>query len=84
MTNTQTQLAIKTVYTMLKDRDIHPSGSFDKRGRFYAENSELINVRSPSAAWPFSEMIACRTRKYVKAVAEKFNCATVNDLIAHV
>jgi len=72
---------IKEVYTMLKNRDINPAGEFDKQGRFYAKNKDLINVRTPSAAWPFSEMIACRTLKYVKLVCEKYNCQTKEDLI---
>lgn len=80
--NTQTH--IKTVFEMLKNRDINPSGVFDKVGRWYADNDDLISVRSPSRAWPYSQMIACRTRKYVKKVAEKFNCGSVNDLLAHV
>jgi len=79
MPNTQT--IINTVYNMLKDRDINPRGKFDSAGRFYASNSELISVRSPSRAWPYPEMMACRTKKYVKKVAGKFNCETVSQLI---
>lgn len=44
------------VYLMLKNREIHPSGAFDKQGRFYATNSDLLNVRTPSAAYPYSQM----------------------------
>jgi len=72
---------MKDVYEMLKNRLIHPSGTFDKSGRFYAANDDLINVRTPSRAWPFSHMMACRTLKYVKKVAEKFDCETKEDLI---
>ena len=71
---------IASVYDDLKGRSLHPAGRFDKGGRWYAENSDLISVRSPSHAWPFSEMKACRTRKYVKAVCEKFNCKTEKAL----
>ncbi len=71
---------IKQVYEMLKNREIHPSGEFDKGGRFYAKNEDLINVRTPSRNWPFSHMTACRTLKYVKAVAEKFNCQNIDEL----
>ncbi|MDX2369700.1 MAG: hypothetical protein QNK36_15095 [Colwellia sp.] len=73
--------AIKIVYTELKNRDIHPSGTFDNGGRFYAEHDDLIDVRSPSRAWPYSHMQACRTLKYVKAVCEKFECETYDDII---
>ena len=75
---------IQAVYEMLQNRKIHPTGTFDKAGRFYATHDDLINVRTPSRAWPFSHMNACRTKKYVKAVCEKFNCQTVEDLIKNV
>ena len=76
--------AIQSVYEKLKNRKIHPSGSFDSAGRWYAENADLINVRAPSRAWPYSQMKACRTKKYVKAVAAKYNCETEVDLISRV
>ncbi len=72
--------AIQTVYEMLKNREIHPSGTFDGQGRFYATHSDIIDVREPSRAWPFSHITACRTKKYVKAVCEKFGCTTVEEL----
>jgi hypothetical protein len=71
---------INEVYLQLKNREIHPSGTFDSAGRFHAANSDLISVRAPSRAWPFSHMVACRTKKYVKAVCEKFSCFTVEAL----
>lgn len=75
---------IDIVYKMLKERVIHPSGTFDKAGRFYSANPDLINVRSPSRAWPNSHMLACRTKKYVKKVCEKYKCKTLEDLISNV
>jgi hypothetical protein len=72
--------AIKKVYTELKEREIHPSGSFDQQGRWYAKNQDLISVRSPSREYPFSEMTACRTLKYVKRVAEKYNAKSYKKL----
>jgi|APSaa5957512535_1039671.scaffolds.fasta_scaffold34737_6 hypothetical protein len=71
---------IREVYEDLKYRNINPSGSFDNGGRWYASNTELINVRSPSRAWPYSEMTACRTLKYVTAVSNKFNCQDADEL----
>ena len=71
---------IKNVYTLLKNREIHPTGTFDNAGRFYAKHEHLINVRTPSRAWPHSHMLACRTLKYVKAVAEEFKCETEEEL----
>jgi hypothetical protein len=73
---------IKKVYDMLKNREIHPSGEFDKGGRWYAKNSDLINVRSPSRAWPYSQMLACRTLKYVKKVYDKYKPKNLKELIS--
>lgn len=75
---------IQKIYQELKARDIHPTGIFDKEGRFFLENSELISVRSPSRAWPYSEMAAGRTRKYVKKVQEKYSCKNIIELRAMV
>jgi len=75
---------IQEVFEMLKSREIHPSGEFDNKGRWYAENSWAISVRSPSNAYPYSEMVACRTKKYVQAVAYEFNCTTKEELLKHV
>lgn len=77
-------LEVEVVYRMLKNRAIHPSGSFDGAQRWYADNQDLINVREPSRAHPYSQMSACRTLKYVKAVARKFKCKSKNELIASV
>ena len=83
--DTQTNInIINDVYSALKNREIHPSGKFDSAGRWYAKHDDLINVRWPSRAFPYSQMTACRTKKYVKKVAEKFGCMTVADLRAHV
>ncbi len=75
---------ITVVYCELKERIIHPTGKFDNGGRWYAENSDLISCRTPSRAWPYSQMSACRTKKYVKAVQEQFNCKTIDELRAAV
>lgn len=72
---------INTVYKMLKNREINPSGKFDKAGRFYATNGDLIDVRTPSRAFPYSEMQACRTKKYVGLVCAKYGCKTQAELI---
>jgi len=74
----------KEVYEKLRDRDINPSGRFDSGGRWYADNDQLISSRSPSRAWPYSQMTACRTLKYVKKVALYYNCKSAADLEMHV
>ena len=76
--------AIQEVYQQLKSREIHPSGEFDKSGRWYSANQDLISVRSPSRSWPYSEMTACRTKKYVGKVWEKFGCKTKAELAANI
>lgn len=73
---------LKEVYVMLKNRELHPRGEFDKRGRFYLEDDELVNVRSPSVTYPYSQMLAGRTSKFVKAMADKYNCQTKEELVA--
>jgi len=48
-------------------RITHPDGHKDKAGRWYPYSCEdpngqiSINYRSPSRAWPYSYMLACRT-----------------------
>lgn len=73
---------LKTVYVMLKDRQLHPAGEFDKAGRFYLEDAELVDVRAPSAKYPFSQMNAGRTSKFVKAMSEKYKPQTLDQLIS--
>jgi hypothetical protein len=71
---------IDEVYRELKTRKIHPSGKFDKGERWYADNGSLIDVRQPSRSYPWSQMQACRTRKYVKAVCDHYDCKTIEEL----
>ena len=80
LTEIETKEIINTIYQELKNRMIHPTGKFDNGGRWHAEHSDYISCRSPSRAWPFSEMTACRTKKYVKAIFEGLNCQTVESL----
>jgi hypothetical protein len=75
---------VKEVYKMLQEREIHPSGTFDSGGRFYAYHDDLIDVRAPSRAWPHSHMIACRTLKYVKKVYDKLKIETKEELIKNI
>ena len=72
----------KLVFHQLQNREFNPSGGFDKAGRWWAEHDHLINVRSPSRAFPYSHMVACRTLKYVKAVCVEFHCTTITALRA--
>lgn len=64
-------LAIKT-YTDRRDRLAHPSGSFDRAGRFYPDTDEWRHccaaVRGPSRAYPYAYMLHCRTLAHVAAL----------------
>lgn len=71
---------VKKVWRMLKDRELHPCGEFDKAGRFYLRDSELVNVRRPSAKYPYSQMHAGRTSKFVTSIADKYKCQTFEEL----
>ena len=73
--------AINKVHALLRDRKIHPCGYFDKAGRWHSDNSDLIKVRPPSRSWPYSQMIACRSKKYVTACYLKFECKNEVDLL---
>ena len=65
---TKIQEAI-TEYLKLKNRKTHPEGTFDEGGRFYLAESEKHDccrgIRSPSRAYPYSEMVHARTLKHV-------------------
>ncbi len=52
-----------------RDRTAHPSGKFDKVGRWYPSEAETCDccssVRSPSRSYPYSYMTHCRTMAHV-------------------
>lgn len=59
-------------YTRRRDRTEHPTGEFDARGRWQPAEGErrpcCAAVRSPSAAYPYSLMLHCRTVAHVAAL----------------
>jgi len=73
---------IKEVFTMLKNRELHPRGEFDEKGRFFLEDSHLVDVREPSKRYPYSQMTAGRTMKFVKAVITEYKINDKEDLIS--
>lgn len=73
---------LNQVYEMLKNRELHPAGEFDKRGFFYLEDYELVDVRAPSVKYPYSQMKAGKTSKFVKALAQKYKPQNFDDLIS--
>ena len=56
-------------YIARRDRAVNPDGRFDRRGRWTASASErqtcCLYIRTPSAAYPYSEMTHCRTAEHV-------------------
>ena len=77
---------ITAVYKDLRDRQAHPRGHFDKAGRWYSHYPDLVgHVRWPSRHYPYSQMSAARSKKFVRALAETHGCKTVAHLrsLAH-
>ena len=56
-------------FLALRDRVTNPPGNFDKAGRWYPDEYFPCcrNVRSPSRAWPYSELRHARTARHVAA-----------------
>jgi len=59
--------AINNVYNDLHTRKSNPAGHFDSAGRFYLSNDtrSCSTCRSPSRAYPYSEMKEGRTRRFL-------------------
>jgi hypothetical protein len=57
-----------------QDRSKHPEGSFDNKRRWYPDSAErqscCNSIREPSAAYPYSLMLHCRT---VRHLALRYN-----------
>jgi len=67
---------VREIYGARRDRKTHPEGAFDKQKRWYPSACEDADgdgssTRSPSAAWPYSYMLRCRTRQHVKVLVER-------------
>jgi len=58
-----------TIYLARKDRSQHPDGHFDSKKRWYPSASEeqdcCRGIRTPSAAYPYSLLVHCRTAQHV-------------------
>lgn len=55
------------MYIRRQDRAEHPAGRFDRAGRFWADEqcSCCAGIRTPSRAWPYSQMAHCRTLRHI-------------------
>lgn len=80
-TKITTLININEIYQKLQSRAIHPSGHFDSAGRWYSDYPNLINVRTPSRSYPYSEMAACRTKKYLVRLIGEFELKTTEELL---
>ncbi|QNN21767.1 hypothetical protein HED60_05605 [Planctomycetales bacterium ZRK34] len=60
----------RVVFVARRDRILHPDGTFDRGGRWYPTDAEDCGVtkyiRSPSRAYPYSYLVACRTLKHCR------------------
>ena len=59
---------VQILFLKRKARTTHPEGKFDKAQRFYPSTREDADgdgrkVRSPSANYPYSYMLRCRTKE---------------------
>ncbi len=59
-----------TLFLLRKSREAHPEGAFNPGGCWYPSDFEAttgcMSIRSPSAAYPYSLLTHCRTRKHIK------------------
>lgn len=57
-------------YVARRDRMANPPGTFDRQGRFYCDETYACcdGIRSPSVAYPYSQMTHARTLKHVAQV----------------
>jgi hypothetical protein len=74
MTTKTEQVATEAAaeYIRRRDRLTNPEGEFDNGGRFYLADSERRGccgpIRTPSRAYPYSEMVHARTAAHVAAL----------------
>ena len=73
----ESEIAAGIEFSDRKARRAHPPGNWDNAKRFFAaERTQAVTLsRSPSRAWPFSEMNAARTAAHCAEVY-RANCLT--------
>lgn len=76
---TTCEIAAGIEFADRKARRSHPSGEWDTAGRFYSDErtAAVDGCRSPSRAWPFSQMTAARTAAHC---AELYNAECVKHV----
>lgn len=74
---------IKEVYLMIRYGELFIDGSYDRAGRFWVKDGELLGKSdNPSTKYRYKMHDAAMTSYFVKAVADKYNCKTKEDLIS--
>jgi len=68
-------MSVEEIYKRRKNRDEHPDGTFDNKGRWYPSDAEKCEcckrIRPPSRRWPYSLMTHCRTKKHIENLVKK-------------
>jgi hypothetical protein len=68
--------AIQSIFEARQERSLHPDGEFDSKSRWFPSDEERCDccnyIRFPSAAFPYSYMVHCRTKKHIQKLVEKY------------
>ena len=79
-----TKEIVNLIFKMRQKRLLHPHGTFDGKKRWWPDETEECvhceDVRSPSAAYPFSKMTHCRSRKHIKELVFENELSTCSGL----
>lgn len=79
---TDEEIAAGIEYADRTKRRSHPPGEWDKAGRFYAHEhtNSVLCCRSPSRAWPHSQMLTARTAAHCAEVYKADNTTHVRRI----
>ena len=79
---TDEEIAAGIEYADRTKRRSHPPGEWDKAGRFYAHEhtNPVLCCRSPSRAWPHSQMLTARTAAHCAEVYKADNTTHVRRI----
>lgn len=83
--NLPQNLLVALAYEARQIRLVHPRGHTDNGGRWYPDEvaeGGTPDVRSPSRAWPWSYMVACRTRRWCAQLPDSTLRADAGRMLA--
>jgi hypothetical protein len=81
---TDEEIAAGIEYADRAKRRSHPPGEWDKAGRFYAQEhtNSVLSCRSPSRAWPHSQLIAPKSIwQTIRHMSAAFVRLTISSLM---